>query len=181
MIDLDQAAVSSYVWTVDISMAKQAFGFAALPSGPVFTAELDCKTKLKDGARLAHIQTKAESFAQVYRTLFPPHVVFVEQPSGGHINLQLCYACSAIQIALSRVLDCTVWTMPSATWKKRTVGNGNAPKDAVLAWAMLHQGAPFVSQDSADTYCMALVGQRMIVSGAWDFDPIALPVPIAIS
>ena len=93
-------------------------------------------------------------------------MVWVEQPSGRHRNLALTYAVGVVQAALAETLAVPVWTIPSATWKQRTVGSGNASKQEVAAW-VASRGAGVSGQDQADAYAIAATGRAMLAAGEW--------------
>lgn len=155
-----------WVWGVDPAVSRVAFAFAPVDGGEVVVETLTVDTEEREGARLGLLDRRVRMFASARAAEFPPAVVWVEQPSGRHRNLPLTYAVGVIQAALAESLGVPVWTIPSSTWKARTVGVGNATKAQVAAWVE-RQGAGFASQDEADAVAIAAAGRAMLAAGAW--------------
>lgn len=129
------------------------------------------KTKAKEGERLQFIFATVRDFArEVSRGVYAPEVIWVEQPSGGHVVPQLWYAAGVIQAALFEATSVPVWSLPSGTWKKTAVGKGNARKEEIAEWAE-GAGFSFESEHEADAIGIAFAGRMMVATGKWD------PVP----
>lgn len=159
--------MSTWVWGVDPALHSVAFAFAPVDGGKTIVETLDVKTGLREGERLAHIWCRVVQFAGEHRHEFLPDVVWVEQPTGTYPNPGLMYATGVIQAALQAVLGVPVWTIPTGTWKKNTLGYGNASKEQVAAWVQA-QGGDFSSQDEADAFCIAAAGRAMFLQGEWE-------------
>lgn len=98
-------------------------------------------------------------FATAMASHFPPLAVYVELPTGLHPNPPLMMACGVVQAALERALQTQphrvgIHTIAVSAWKKAAVGNGNASKEAVLAWARA-LGYDGDRQDGADALGVA--------------------------
>lgn len=157
----------AYVWAIDPALSRVAFAFAPLDGGPIVVETLTTATDAREGERLGLLDRQVRIYARQRAAEFAPAVVWVEQPSGRFRNLGLTYAVGVIQAALFEALACPVWTIPSSTWKRSTVGAGNATKEQVAAW-VIAQGADFNGQDEADAYCIAAAGRAMLLAEAWD-------------
>jgi Holliday junction resolvasome RuvABC endonuclease subunit len=158
--------VKTFTWGLDPAISRSAFAFAPVDGGPIVVETLVTATDATEGERLGLLDRQVRIYATQLAGDYPPHVVWVEQPSGQHRNLQLAYAVGVAQAALFETLGVPVWTIPSSTWKARTVGKGNASKADVAAW-VLAQGADFSGQDEADAYAIAWAGRAMLTSGRW--------------
>lgn len=156
-----------HVWGVDVAVSRLAFGFARLPDGPIAVETLHTASDAREGQRLGWLDRQLRIYAVQCAARFPPAAVWVEQPSGRFRNLALVYATGVVQAALFEALGCPVWTIPSATWKQRTVGAGNATKAQVAAW-VAGRGAGVDGQDEADAYAIAAAGRAMVASSSWE-------------
>jgi Holliday junction resolvasome RuvABC endonuclease subunit len=158
-----------FVWGVDVGVSRQAFGFAPLEldGGSIVTEELRIDGEAREGQRLAWLHRKVRAYARERAAEFPPAVAWIEQPSGRHRALQLTYATGVVQAALHEALAVPCWTIPSSTWKARTVGAGNASKAQVAAWVKAH-GVELSSQDECDAYAIAAAGRAMLLAGSWE-------------
>jgi len=157
---------ASYVWGVDMAVSRLAFACAERGRQHVEVQTLITANDATEGERLGLLDRQTRIFAKQLAAEYPPHVAWVEQPSGRHRNLQLAYATGVVQAALFEVLGVPVWTLPSSTWKEKTVGAGNATKPQVAAWAQTI--APFDGQDEADAIGIAVAGRAMVEAGRWD-------------
>lgn len=159
--------MSEFVWAVDPAVRRLAFAFADTVSPAVHVETLRTDSEAREGQRLGWLDRQVRIYARQAAARFPPAVVWVEQPSGRFPSPQLSYAVGVVQAALYESLACPVWTMPSSTWKKRTVGVGNATKQQVLAW-VARLAVDAGSQDEADAVCIALAGRAMLLARSWD-------------
>jgi Holliday junction resolvasome RuvABC endonuclease subunit len=155
-----------YVWAVDPAVSRQAFAFAPVDGAEIEVETCHTDSEAREGQRLGWLDRQIRIYARQRAAEFPPAVVWVEQPSGRFRNLSLVYATGVLQAALFETLGVPVWTIPSSTWKQRTVGAGNASKAHVAAW-VLAQGANVGGQDEADAYAIAAAGRAMLNAGAW--------------
>ena len=159
--------MTEYVWGLDPSVSRMAFAFAPLPTGSIDVATLLVGSDAREGQRLGWLDRQLRIYARQQAERYPPAAVWVEQPSGKHRNLPLVYAVGAAQAALFETLRCPVWTIPSSTWKQRTVGAGNATKAQVAAWVAA-RGAEVDGQDQADAYASAAAGRAMVHAASWE-------------
>lgn len=144
-----------------------SFAFAHTGSDHVDVETLITRTTEREGARLGLLDRQLRIYAREVAGRFPPACVWVEQPSGRFIKPQLYYVVGVLQAALFESLACPVWTVPSGTWKQRTVGRGNATKEQVAAWVR-SQRHGFDSQDEADAIGIACAGRAMLLSRSWE-------------
>lgn len=156
-----------YVWAVDPAVSHLAFAFAPTDGGPIIVESLRTDSEARDGQRLGWLDRQTRIYARQAAGRYPPACVWVEQPSGKHRNLPLTYATGVVQAALFEALAVPVWTIPSSTWKQRTVGVGNASKAQVAAWVVA-QGADVNGQDEADAYAIAAAGRAMLLARSWE-------------
>jgi Holliday junction resolvasome RuvABC endonuclease subunit len=142
-----------------------AFAFAPVDGGPIVVETLTTAGDATEGERLGLLDRQVRIFARQRAADFPAVVCWVEQPSGRFRNLPLTYAVGVVQAAIFETLGVPVWTIPSSTWKARTVGVGNATKAQVMAWA--ERVATVDGQDEADAVGIAHAGRAMVESGRW--------------
>lgn len=159
-------APRDYVWAVDVALAKQAFAFAPTNGGPISVETLLTDTEAREGQRLGWLDRQVRIYARQMAPTYPPACVWVEQPSGRYPNLQLAYAAGVLQAALFETLACPVWSITSGTWKRNTVGKGNATKAQVAAWVA--ERADVNGQDEADAYAIAAAGRAMVTASRMD-------------
>src|SRR5947209_2101060 len=110
------------VWGVDPAVSRLAVAFAPVDGGQVRAVTLRTDSEAREGQRLGWLDRQIRIVARQWASEFPPACVWVEQPSGRFRNLALVYATGVIQAALFETLACPVWTVPSSTWKQRSVG-----------------------------------------------------------
>jgi Holliday junction resolvasome RuvABC endonuclease subunit len=159
--------MTEWVWGLDIAVSHLEFAFADLHSDKIDVASLITKTDAKEGERLGLIDRQVRIYARQMSLQYPPHVVWVEQPSGAVTSPQLMYVAGVTQAALFETLGCPVWTIPSGAWKKAAVGFGNASKAQVSAWCE-RSGYDFDGQDQADALAIAFAGRRMVQASSWE-------------
>jgi Holliday junction resolvasome RuvABC endonuclease subunit len=159
--------MAEFVWGVDVALSRLAFAFAAIASERIEVETLITPTDATEGERLGQLDRQVRIYAHQLASRFPPFVVWVEQPSGRHRALQLSYGTGVVQAAIFETLRVPVWTIPSSTWKQRTVGAGNATKAQVRAWVD-GLGVTVESQDEADAVGIAQAGRLMVESGRWE-------------
>ena len=159
------ASATTFVWGIDPAVARLAFAFAPVDGGPIEVETLTTAGDATEGERLGLLDRQVRIFARQRAADLPPAVCWVEQPSGRFRNLPLTYAVGVVQAALFETLGVPVWTIPSSTWKQRTVGVGNATKAQVMTWA--ERVATVDGQDEADAVGIAHAGRAMVESGRW--------------
>ena len=162
---LAAVTASVYVWGIDPAVSRLAFAFAEVGSETIVVETLTTAGDATEGERLGLLDRQVRIFARQRAADFPPAVCWVEQPSGRFRNLPLTYAVGVVQAAIFETLGVPVWTIPSSTWKQRTVGVGNATKAQVMAWA--ERVATVDGQDEADAVGIAWAGRAMLASGRW--------------
>lgn len=98
--------------------------------------------------------------------------VFIEEPVvAGAMNIRssllIAQVCGAILTAAG--MERVVQLVPVSSWKKQTVGSGNANKDQVRAWLDEHHPQTAAQcrhdQDLYDAASVALYGQRLVWRG----------------
>jgi Holliday junction resolvasome RuvABC endonuclease subunit len=154
------------VWGVDVAVSHLSIAFAELDTERVGVRSLITGNDTREGERLGRLDRQLRIWGRQLAGEFPPHVIFVEQPSGRFRAPTLVYACGVVQAALFETLGVPVWTIPSGRWKKATVGVGNATKPQVRAWVDT-MGYDADSQDEADAICIAVAGRRMLAADDW--------------
>lgn len=154
------------MWGVDVAIAHLAFAYADTTCDDVHVETLITRTSAREGERLGYLDRQVRIYARQIAGVFPPVVVWVEQPSGLSRALQLTYATGVIQAALFEALEVPVWTIPSSAWKLRTVGRGNASKTQVQAWCDANR-LPYGDEHQADAVAIAVSGRRMVQTGRW--------------
>ncbi len=159
--------MTEFVWGIDVAVSRLAFAFAALPNGPIAVESLRLDTEFREGQRLGLIDRQVRIFARQVNGEHPAAVVWIEQPTGAHPSPALMYVAGVVQAALFETLAVPVWTIPPASWKKNSVGQGNATKDQVAAWVR-ERGGECETQDEADAYAIAAAGRAMLTARKWD-------------
>lgn len=162
-------SATEFVWGVDPALSRVAVSFAPVAGGrpSVVTLVTGGGSDTREGQRLGWLDRQVRIAARQWAGSWASAVVWVEQPSGRFRNLQLVYATGVTQAALFEALGVPVWTIPSSTWKHRSVGVGNATKPQVRAWVdRLGLGAG--SQDEADAVAIACAGRAMLLAGSWE-------------
>lgn len=160
-----------FVWGVDVALSRLAIACASLATSDVAVVTVPISVgDATEGERLALLDRQVRSNACKLAALFPPTVVWVEQPSGRHRALQLTYCTGVVQAAMFEVLGgVPVWSIPSSAWKRRALGDGhgNASKAQVRAWVD-GLGVEVDGQDEADAVGIAVAGRLMVASGRWE-------------
>jgi Holliday junction resolvasome RuvABC endonuclease subunit len=159
--------MSESVWGIDPGLSQIAVAFAPVDGGRPRTLTLITGSDAREGQRLGWLDRQVRIAARQWAGSWPPAAVWVEQPSGRFRNLQLTYATGVVQAALFEALAVPVWTIPSSTWKHRTVGVGNATKPQVRAWVE-RLGLDVISQDEADAVAIACAGRAMLLARSWE-------------
>lgn len=168
----------SFCWGIDIAVAHLEFAFADMDSDHVEAEGLITKCEWREGERLASVHRQVMIYTRQIAGVYPPYAVFVEQPSGRFPKPQLSYVCGVVQAAVFEALSVPqrrsrerigtpVWTITSGSWKKWTVGAGNATKEQAAAWATA-QRYKFEGQDQCDAVCCAAAGRMIVAAGQWE-------------
>lgn len=124
----------------------------------------------RDARRFGLLFAKTHEMTLQWAKRWRPGVVWVELPTGGFPNPHLTGAWAVICGAMYHALEekgpypTSVWSIPVTSWKKATVGSGNANKQMIAAWA-LNEGCPVSTQDGYDAYCIARAGRRKLNLG----------------
>lgn len=159
--------LSGYVWGIDGKSTKLAIGWDGPDRG---TDSRAFDQGLHDGERLAMIYQQARFMASVLAAKRPPVYVFYEEVVlySQRPAPILYQACGVIVAAVFEALryvhrwPVTVAPIPTADWKKRSVGNGAAKKDQVLLHARRAYGYGGHDQDEADALCIAVAGRNLL-------------------
>jgi hypothetical protein len=146
-------------------------------SQPVYRTATASFPDLDGGARLSLIYAETRRFCvELLGGGWPaPGIVVVEQPSGKQPNPPLSYATGVIIAAVYDAVRAVtghavrVETVASASWKKKSCGNGGLRKPKpgsgleypVLVWAR-HQGYAGSSWDEADAMGIAESARRVV-------------------
>jgi Holliday junction resolvasome RuvABC endonuclease subunit len=145
-----------WVWGVDVAAGRADVALVHRDGGYHL---LEVSVDGKGAARLAALYHHTRELARSAGVTFPPLIVYVERPTGQHRNPPLDHAAGVIQAALYEGLS-TIYPHPVSVelvavsdWKGKVIGNGNAGKGTVAAWALQrgHRG----SQDAADALAIA--------------------------
>lgn len=161
--------MTEHVWSVDVQTSYLAFGFASLDDDSIEVETLSLPAgDAAEGERLSLIDQQLVIYATDAARQFPPACVWVEQPSGRFFKPQLMYVAGVVQACLFEVLGgVPVWTVPPSTWKRNSLGFGNASKEQIAAWVARHDDRPG-TQDERDAWAIAYAGRRMFVERRWE-------------
>lgn len=150
-----------YVWGIDVSTQYIAIGIVGQDRAQANRVKLE---KLEHPAERLHMaRRRILSFTKALASHFPPALVYVERPTGHRDRTPL------ILVQMAAVAQCAVYDaladhfvqpvpvreVAVASWKKRSVGFGNASKDQVMAWCREQFGYRGSSQDEADSMAIA--------------------------
>jgi hypothetical protein len=94
-------------------------------------------------------------------------VIFYEDPiAAGSRNLQTLIGLSQTSGMLLTAASGHCYKVAVATWKKETVGKGNAKKEEVAAWLELNEPEMFAlcggNQNLIDAACIKIYGNKVI-------------------
>ena len=160
------SSAPEYCWGVDPSTKRVAI--AAAGSRPTVRT-IEVPSTLRTGARLDWILGATYGLARELAEQCPPLYVWIEQPAafGRQPEPELYYAVGVVQAAIYSALR-DIWphpvevrTIPIGTWKKNSVGKGNATKEDVLWWSIDH-GYTGTSEDEADAWAIAHAGRVLL-------------------
>lgn len=167
---------------VDVSTKR-----LALADSHGYTDSLMLMTSPDRAANLADAHHRSGIFARQFLDGRKVHAVFIETPGGKFLHPYLMQTVGAVTAGIwwgLRGVDrhpVTCFAVPVATWKKRSVGKGNAGKPEILAWAQergyegqcsgcLARGKacrkPSEAHDEADALGIALAGLDLLREGA---------------
>lgn len=130
----------AYVWGIDVATQRLDFAFVHR-DGSYQVNHVALPDTLRGAKRLSAMFASAKQFANLMGHHFPPLIVYVERPTGRHPNPALDHAAG---ICLAGVYDgladlnrfpVDVQLVAVKDWRKRVLGNGNASKPDVAAWA----------------------------------------------
>lgn len=153
------------VWGVDTGLSRTTLcGLRVAGGGGFFHRVATDKAEGDIAERLRLLRERTIAGAQALADSVIPEAVFIERPTGSFPNPHLDWACGVATMAAHEALMDLYGAAPPiahvavSTWKKATVGRGNAQKIEVLAWAQAHDPIAGVDQDAADAYCIASYG-----------------------
>lgn len=147
------------VWGIDPSTVR----ISCAARGPGFWVVESVGVQSPQGSRLALIFKRGITFFRALAERFPPDEVWIEQPSGPHLNLQLVYAVGAVGGAVGvAVPGVPLYTVPPSTWKLAAFGkgNGNAGKPYIMERARA-EGYEGAVQDEADALGISKGGMAL--------------------
>lgn len=147
-----------WAWGVDVSTTRIAIG-AIADDGAWWTMHRDIEEKgaRADGVRLAALWSLTRAMASEQPPHLRPDVVIVENPMTRHNHFYLVASAGVAIHALHSTLYRPVLELGIQKWKKEVVGNGNASKEAITAFAA-EVGYLGSVQDEADALCIAHAG-----------------------
>lgn len=154
-------------WGVDISTVRIAF---ATSSG--VSASVEIPKRLKGVERLSVARTAVWHHCREFAVKHPPLCVWVERPTGArnrthHSLTQMEGVVSeAVYASLKTLYNHPVSVFPIAvtSWKKASVGHGNATIQEYCEWA--ESWAKPANEDEAAALGVAVAGQSMIAEAA---------------
>lgn len=151
----DPLTAEQWVWGVDLGLRSTVLCALRPARNPEWRL-VDAGEGGSISERLARLARRTEDSAVALSATHPPACVMVEQPiAAGKMNPHLLWACGVVSAALASALaDVSVWHVGVSSWKKATVGRGNATKEEVREWAAA-QGHPHLPQDQADALAIA--------------------------
>ena len=159
-----------WAYGVDVSTRRIAFGaYAEGTDGPLVRAwSVEVPDGLDPPARLAAIRRLVMDVCHDTQPMQRPTLVVVEDANTGpSANKPLLAAVAVVVEGLYSALRCPVMEMPIGTWKRRSLGRGNAKKPEVWSHAV-SLGANPQNQDEADAVCVAQAAHSLLeASCAW--------------
>ena len=130
----------------------------AVPATAACSSQDDLVRRLD--ALYAAVRTQARRLARQMGGM--PVCCVVERPIGRYPSPSLTMAAGVPGLALAHALPLVpVWQMSTGEWKRETVGNGTASKEAVAAWVADATGVMPGSDHEGDAMAMALAALRM--------------------
>ena len=160
-------ATPTSVWGIDPSSRLIAIGVAPLDHDGVSTSSFQLVRDGQDGERLSSAANQMHRrFLRLAET-HPPQVVWVEQPAGRVVMPVLSYLVGVLLATVFEATSAPTFSLPPGKWKKPLLGNGNASKEVIAAWAR-EEGIGFSNQDEADAAGIAVVGRLMVRERRFD-------------
>lgn len=153
-------------WGVDVSTKRIAIA-SIDHEDKVWSDSVDVPAGLTGARRLVAVRRTAHMAGWRVGQLCAggPSAILVEDPTfGGRTNPPLIQAVGVTLEALAFDYVCPVLEIPVGTWKKESVGRGNAQKGEVMEFA-LSLGADPKNQDEADAVGIAVAAMRRLTDG----------------
>ena len=152
------------IWGVDLGTRKLAFfALDALHTGS-YVANVPVSNR---GLELTDLQKQMCRILEID----PEPVIFIEEPPkvrNMRTFLHLAQTCGMVLSYPART-----YCVPVASWKKATVGKGNASKEEVASWFREEYPAHYDlcagDQDRVDAACICLYGQEVVDLGERGF------------
>ena len=159
-----------WVWGVDVSTRRVAVGkFSSKKT--VRWESRDIPQDARGAQRLARIRRATVDLCQQPVGLQPRLVLVEDANVGAAANKPLLQAVAVVFEAVFATLRCEVREVPVGTWKKATIGRGNAQKPEVMAFA---RGLGYTGdlQDEADALVIAsmALGEAMLPGAGFAAD-----------
>ena len=155
------------IWGVDLGVRKAHF-FGASSTPILFSIDL-AKLQSRD------LELKGMSFdiKNFFSNLLPEEngdIFFIEEPVlAGTRNIRIMMQIAQVSGVVASSIISPAYFVPVSSWKKATVGKGNAKKEDIRHW--LFTKFPLYSaacertdspQDYADAACVAIYGSKML-------------------
>ena len=149
-----------WAWGLDVSCKRVAVGKVSSRK-TVRWESRDIPQDVRGAQRLARIRRATVELCHQSLDLQPRLVLVEDANVGAAANKQLLQAVAVVFEAVFATLRCEVREIPIGTWKKATVGRGNAQKPEVMDFA---RGLGYTgdSQDEADAVCVALAARGQL-------------------
>jgi Holliday junction resolvasome RuvABC endonuclease subunit len=115
------------------------------------------------GEQVERLQMQAEALRDLLRSCTPPDVVMVEQPTGRFRNPPLDWTVGALSLVIAEEVGCPVWHTTPPQWKKAVIGNAQAKKPEIAAWASAEVAAEELDFDESDALAIATYAAQNVI------------------
>lgn len=156
-----------WVWGVDVSTKRVAIAAVPGDDTDAATTVVEFPAAVRscgkgDTGDLYGVYTLVRLAAVRFSWDYPPTAIIVEKPAGKVVTPVLWLTVGATITALQHFPGLLVTTLPVGTWKRWSVGRGDASKADVAAWALETFGHED-DQDVADALGVAVAGRQLVV------------------
>lgn len=154
---------AQWTWGLDVSTKQVAL--AALHDDGRFETKTLCVAAPPGTRRLWLAYNALTPWVRGIARHRPPRVVFVERPRGAITHASLLDMIGVVKASIYAGLEgltpfeVLVTDIPIGTWKKNSVGFGNASKEQIRDWAEDFGIDPTASEDECDALGVAVAGQ----------------------